>query len=658
MLPPKSAAQETIYNARPGAPGVPTVCPPGSAVAAPQLLAPDSSKILMQSGPTQGVAPQDPRAVQPLGTEAVSAVVLWDQPASGVGGAIDQYFPDFGAGVYSADDFVAAAPWRVTKIFVDGVVGNLANSGSINWAIYADAGGVPAGYPGWGASPLWSLSLSPTAPGVTLGGGNTQVTLDILAAGALPITLPAGTYWLECYPNLNFTSFGQWFWDASGVTSGFIAHVVDPTDLLGAGWTNWTPWTSLNSGYHDAAFRLEGDICVGGSYGGISNSGPLVTHPGGGSGGADAGALQTALGMGTYGFGNQYSVGYRMADDFLVGGVGADINSIQFYEYQTGTTTTSTITGVYYQIWNGPPNSPTSTVVFGDLTTNRLISSTWSNIYRVLDTGLTSTSRPIMVNTVSCGAALAPGTYWLDWMVAGSASYSGPWAPPISILGTTTTGNALQWTGAWAAAIDTGSGTQQGMPFKLIWSECVSCPTITLSPVPLPVPILGVPYSQAITASGGTGPYTYAVTAGTLPAGLALSAAGVLSGTMTAIAPANFTVTATDTSNGCTGSQAYSVSTYSAFFKDDMNRSLMCVNRLTGAYTYQVLTPPGVGIYTGTCVVMNGGAKYVNQPGAPDKMNVTYDPVRRKASGYFIAAGGAYSPLADANTANNTGGCP
>jgi hypothetical protein len=659
VLPPtKGVAQENIYNTRPGAPEVPPACPPGGVVDAPQLIAPDSSKILLHSGPTQDGAPQDPREVQALDPEAVSAVVLWDQPSSEAGGAIDQYFPDFGAGVYSADDFVAAAPWRVTKIFVDGVVGNLANSGSINWAIYADSGGAPAGYPGWGASPLWSLSLSPTAPGVSLTGGNTQVTLDILAAGALPITLPAGTYWLECYPNLNFTSFGQWFWDVSGVTSGSIAQVVDPSDLLGAGFTSWTPWTSINPGYHDAAFRLEGDICIGGSFGGIFSSGPLVTHPGAGSGGADASALQTGLGMGTYGFGNQYSVGYRMADDFVVVGVGADINSIQFYGYQTGTTTASTITGVYYQIWNGPPDNPSSTVIFGDLVTNRLISTTWSNIYRVLDTALTNTQRPVMVNTVSCGATLAPGTYWLDWTVAGSASYSGPWAPPISILGNTSTGNALQWTGAWAAAVDGGTLTQQGMPFKVIWSECVNCPTITLSPATLPVPIQGVPYSQTITASGGTGPYTFAVTGGTLPAGLTLSAAGLLSGTMTALAPTSFTVTATDTSNGCTGNQVYTVSTFSAFFKDDMGRSLMCVNRLTGAYTYQILVGPGVGIYTGTCTVMNGGAKYVNQLGAPDKLNVTYDPVRRKASGYFIAAGGAYSGLSDANTANNTGGCP
>jgi hypothetical protein len=82
--------------------------------------------------------------------------------------------------------------------------------------------------------------------------------------------------------------------------------------------------------------------------------------------------------------------------------------------------------------------------------------------------------------------------------------------------------------------------------------------TVTISPASLPADTINVPYSQTLMASGGTGAKTFAVTAGTLPTGLTLSTAGVLSGTPSATGSFNFTVTATDTL-GTTGSQAYTV---------------------------------------------------------------------------------------------------
>ncbi len=92
----------------------------------------------------------------------------------------------------------------------------------------------------------------------------------------------------------------------------------------------------------------------------------------------------------------------------------------------------------------------------------------------------------------------------------------------------------------------------------------VNAPTLTLAPATLPAAIVGTAYSQSITASGGTAPYAYAVTAGALPAGMVLSSAGTLSGTPTAGGTFNFTVTATDASTGSgpyTASAAYSITT-------------------------------------------------------------------------------------------------
>jgi predicted outer membrane repeat protein len=93
------------------------------------------------------------------------------------------------------------------------------------------------------------------------------------------------------------------------------------------------------------------------------------------------------------------------------------------------------------------------------------------------------------------------------------------------------------------------------------YSLTVNAPTIALSPITLPGGTYNAAYSQTLSASGGTAPYSIAVFTGALPAGITLSSAGVLSGTPTATGPFSFTATATDSSTGTgpyTGSRAYS----------------------------------------------------------------------------------------------------
>lgn len=71
---------------------------------------------------------------------------------------------------------------------------------------------------------------------------------------------------------------------------------------------------------------------------------------------------------------------------------------------------------------------------------------------------------------------------------------------------------------------------------------------------------LNAPYSQAFLASGGTLPYTFAVTLGALPTGITLNAAtGVASGTPTVAGAFNFTIQVTD-SLAATASAACSIS--------------------------------------------------------------------------------------------------
>lgn len=233
--------------------------------------------------------------------------------------------------------------------------------------------------------------------------------------------------------------------DVTAGDSGFIAPVPGPV---------WQPSRSI-----------------------LFDNGPLVTHPGGGFGGADASAVQTALLLSVYGFGCQQTAGNIMADDFTVpAGETWNVDSYTFFNYQTGSTTVSTMTGIFVEIYNGNPSSG-GTVIFGDQVTNRMTSSAWSNDYRVLDTNLVATNRPIMASVCQFPMVLSPGQYWVAYTATGSLT-SGPWAPPVSILGNSTTGDALQFTtaGGWAYVVDTGSQTGQGIPF-IVQGELGGTPT-------------------------------------------------------------------------------------------------------------------------------------------------------------------------------------
>jgi len=194
----------------------------------------------------------------PLG----SPDALWDQPSDG-GNIASSYFPDFGYGFYSADDFSNANPWNILSIFVPGYSydpPSLSAADSLHWLIYPDVGGVPAGYPGAGGE-LWSYSCKPGDPEVTISGTSSEdVTLDILMAQGAPLHLPPGTYWLCFYPTLDFGLYGQWWWETSGTTNLAVARFLDPTDYFSSGWTDWTPISTVLSdpSSHDLAFRIEG----------------------------------------------------------------------------------------------------------------------------------------------------------------------------------------------------------------------------------------------------------------------------------------------------------------------------------------------------------------------------------------------------------------
>lgn len=179
----------------------------------------------------------------------------------------------------------------------------------------------------------------------------------------------------------------------------------------------------------------------------------------------------SSLGMGTFGFGCQFTAGNTMADDFTLSNT-ATIESIDFYSYQTGASGVS-ITGVYVRIYDGEPGAGGS-VIWGDMTTNVLENAELSGGYRQLESTPGDTSRAIQKVTATIdGLTLADGTYWVEVTFDGTGA-SGPWAPPITITGQGTTGNALQFLsgdGAFAPVVDGGILTPQGLPFQIYGTE-------------------------------------------------------------------------------------------------------------------------------------------------------------------------------------------
>ena len=87
------------------------------------------------------------------------------------------------------------------------------------------------------------------------------------------------------------------------------------------------------------------------------------------------------------------------------------------------------------------------------------------------------------------------------------------------------------------------SGTQSKSLVKAVAAAAVALSVTTSS---LPTGTIGTTYSQTLAATGGTTPYTWSKKSGTLPAGLTLSTAGVISGKPTTAGTSTFTVQVKD----------------------------------------------------------------------------------------------------------------
>ena len=107
-------------------------------------------------------------------------------------------------------------------------------------------------------------------------------------------------------------------------------------------------------------------------------------------------------------------------------------------------------------------------------------------------------------------------------------------------------------------ATDAASCRQSASYTLIVNPAPTTCPPITIAPTSLPQATVSAPYNVSFTATGGTPPYTFGISAGTLPPGLSLGAGGTLSGTPTVSGSFPFDIKAADAA-ACVQTASYTL---------------------------------------------------------------------------------------------------
>lgn len=209
--------------------------------------------------------------------------------------------------------------------------------------------------------------------------------------------------------------------------------------------------------------------------------------------------------------------------------------------------------------------------------------------------------------------------------VAPSGSYtfalaSGALPPGLSLNATTGVISGTATTaGNYSLAIKaTGYGGSCSVTQAYSLLITGTCTALTVNPATLPAGTLGAAYQQTFTTTGGSGPYTFSVASGALPAGLTLAAStGMLSGVPTTSGSFAFTIRVVG-AGGCTGQRTYVLTigcatiTLNPTTLPASKRNIAYSQTLTASpaasYTFSLLTgslPPGFTL-NGTTGVLSG----------------------------------------------------
>jgi hypothetical protein len=150
----------------------------------------------------------------------------------------------------------------------------------------------------------------------------------------------------------------------------------------------------------------------------------------------------------------------------------------------------------------------------------------------------------IVGNAYSVGLQVTGGTAPYIWTLTSGQLPAGLTFSTAGVIsGTPTVANATP-TALTVQVQDSGAPAQR----KLLMLTIRVPEPLAIIPAsgPLARASSGAAYSTALSAAGGVGPVTWLVTSGSLPPGIALSAAGVIGGTSSAVGTYSFTIQAAD----------------------------------------------------------------------------------------------------------------
>ena len=198
---------------------------------------------------------------------------------------------------------------------------------------------------------------------------------------------------------------------------------------------------------------------------------------------------------------------FSISDDFIIPeGEEWNLSNINFYAYSTGhTLSTSPFNDIRLQIFSTDPSIGSPAPIFGNLTTNRFLSSSSAGMYRIFyGMAAPPNERKIWNIKASAATTLPAGHYWIEWRIGTVAAGAINYSPPSTVVGTVTQpgNNALLHniiTNTWEQLLD--GNNAQDMAFTVNYTTIctnASLPIVSASPV-----IICVGQSSTLTVNSG-----------------------------------------------------------------------------------------------------------------------------------------------------------